>query len=367
MSKYYLEIEGAFGEKNFGDDALLMVLHREISKYIPPNQVIVRTKVGAYSSNFEYLCPGSPIYIPGQIRGVTATHRVYGGGTQFFEFAADQNLLQKFKRYGRRIPGIIFRKFVNRIFPSRTPIQNLHYLGIGLGPFKNNVVPQQIADNLNLASSLSVRDSTSSNFLEAMSADYIRGADICFLEDYAGDSFSKSNDTNNVLIIFRDWDFDDSFSDMENTIQNLKKNTRYDYKFALIGKDDNWRKKFDQLGISYYCYEPGPGKIDDFIDHMKSFDVVVSARYHGLIYAALLGIPAIAIELEPKLSVAASDLKLSGSISIKGLHNLANVIEGLDRTLEARKIKATVTEQKILANNMFLDFLGKLKNDKRFN
>jgi polysaccharide pyruvyl transferase WcaK-like protein len=363
MNRYILEIEGAFGEKNFGDDALLMVLHRELTKYVPAEQITIRTKIGALSDSFVYLCPGSPVYIPGQLCRVKAKHKVYGGGTQFFDFGNDRTIFQKIKMYGRRAPEIVLRKIINKYNSIISGPQLVHYLGVGIGPFYNNSVPESVINSLNVASTLSVRDTNSSGLLDCIGTPYSKDADICFLENYISNDSYQRTKPEKALIILRDWSFDDAFFDMDAIIDAIEGQGGINFSFALIGKDDRWKRKLDDRKVKYYQYESGLNEIDKFIQHLKDFDVIVSARYHGLVYATLLGIPAIAIELEPKLSVAVEDLKLAGKIGISEFHKLSSIINEMDRNMVARNIEDTAVGQRKLANEMFMDFVEKLKDE----
>ena len=358
-----LEIEGAFGEENFGDDALMMVLHRELTRYVHPKNIVIRTKIGSFCENFDYLCPGSPVYIPGQFHRVKAKHKIYGGGTQFFSFGNERTAFDKIKLYGRQAPNIILRKIINKCHSFSTYPQQVHYLGVGLGPFCNDVVPKNIISSLNEAATLSVRDTNSSALLDRVGATYSKDADICFLENYEYKSPRLREKPENALIILRDWDFDNEFLNMDSIIDVIEAQDGINYSFALIGGDRRWKDKFEDRNVNYYHYRSGPGEIDKFIQHLKSFDVIVSARYHGLVYATLLGVPSIAIAVEPKLSVAAKDLNLAGIVGVHDLSSLSAVINNMNYRLAIERIRNTVIEQRVLAKRMLIDLVEKLKDE----
>jgi polysaccharide pyruvyl transferase WcaK-like protein len=49
--------------------------------------------------------------------------------------------------------------------------------------------------------------------------------------------------------------------------------------------------------------------IDEFIKTLASYNIIISSRYHGIIYSILLNVPIIALPIENKLTQAAKELE----------------------------------------------------------
>ncbi|MHC4617631.1 MAG: polysaccharide pyruvyl transferase family protein [Planctomycetota bacterium] len=55
-------------------------------------------------------------------------------------------------------------------------------------------------------------------------------------------------------------------------------------------------------------WDPAQQTLREFIEELVSFDLLISARAHGVIMGTALGIPSIAIEVEPKLRLICGNL-----------------------------------------------------------
>jgi polysaccharide pyruvyl transferase WcaK-like protein len=60
----------------------------------------------------------------------------------------------------------------------------------------------------------------------------------------------------------------------------------------------------------YNIWQPNLNhNISEFIEGLLNYDIIISSRYHGIVFSAVQGIPSIAIEIEPKLKIAAQTLQ----------------------------------------------------------
>jgi len=56
------------------------------------------------------------------------------------------------------------------------------------------------------------------------------------------------------------------------------------------------------------CWDPYTMTLDDFTRRLSEYDLLIAARAHGVIIGAALGIPSIAIVIEPKLRLVCERL-----------------------------------------------------------
>lgn len=360
MKNYNIEIEGAFGEGNFGDDALLNVLHRELTKSYAAEDIIVKTKIGAPTKRFEWLCPNSQIYTPGEGFCPKVTNKIYGGGTQFFDFGERKSVLKKIYSYGRMAPKIFIRKIRNHFENTKPNMNRTHYIGIGIGPFSGGGISSEVQRDLTAAATLSVRDSNSASLLEHNGVEYIKYTDLCFLEEAMLVNSPSQTLAKKVLIIPRDWPANSKESDHERFLDTITRSTDLEYHFALVGHDPCWRKALKKRKIPFYSYTSEKGGINRALEHFSKFDIIVSARYHGLVYASLMGIPSIAIALEPKLSIAVVDLNLAGLVAPDRISEIPKIIHALDMEKERKVLLKTVDEHRIKAQEMLSELLAKI-------
>ena len=80
---YQIVIKGAYGESNFGDDALMLILFNYLKQKIDVQQIAFICKNVSYLSTF---IPEAKILTIEEQKVVTAELFIYGGGTQFFSF-----------------------------------------------------------------------------------------------------------------------------------------------------------------------------------------------------------------------------------------------------------------------------------------
>ena len=81
----------------------------------------------------------------------------------------------------------------------------------------------------------------------------------------------------------------------------------------IIKQDNRFKCNFRGKGISWLdgmkdlandCYgDPNNDNINDFIAKHYNFDLVITARFHGAVFASLIGKPFITIGIEPKLEM----------------------------------------------------------------
>lgn len=296
-----IEIKGAYGETNFGDDLLMRVFEDFFIQEMPDSKINFVGENQKYVKGFlkesEYLKPN-----------FDADLIVYGGGTQFFSFSQPQksSLGTKIIK-GLNNPKLIFdRLFKTNASPKiKAPIA---LVGFGIGPFYGEDAAKSIAENsLKNASFVGVRDEVSKGYCEEWNVPAFLGADVVFSSYFPNPQLeSIKNEVKKIGIIVRDWNWEQSGA---NYIDKLKafysNNDRQKVELTFIVfaplKDKKWMDYLENE--DKLVWDPAVFSIESFLEKLNAFDGFISARYHGAIIAAILGKPVICVEIEPKLKI----------------------------------------------------------------
>ena len=358
MIKVNIGIRGAYGEQNFGDDALMLFIyqwalnnnldvhfigrqHPYIYKLIPEEKYIFKEKWHKYY--FDTL--------------------ILGGGTQFFSFQKSLKGDNKFNlfflnpvQFFRKLIGYVEKKFIYK------PINynELYALGIGLGPFIKNSRQEALAmTQIPRMKGLFVRDHYSYSFANPLNSNAFKGTDICFLSGlYDFSEFTNSSKTiNKIGIIVRDWNYSEEGNRyLENLLKQTKQisNATYEVVFILFKDEVECEKQINLSGYDILKWNPNHYKLEDFIKELSIFDLFISARFHGVIFGALLGIPSISIEIEPKLRVTKELLNNGVFIWEQPFNSdLLELIEGINYQETVKSLNKAVEQQKLVAKDMF--------------
>lgn len=303
MSYYNVVLRGAYGAYNFGDDALLDVVYNSVINKIHPKEIAI---FGSSCSYLEKMYPNSAVIDKFEAANTVCQYIIFGGGTQFYDFGKKGSLYQKLSLI--KNPEYVFKKlFSKKTLPIKS--KNDIYLAVGLGPFQDK---SKILKNaqVQMASSkfVSVRDEISLSFLKEANVDAIKTVDLCFSKNLS-EFIKVRSGFSKIGIVLRDWDFYDS----EYCIEKLKSQIdilklSYDVEIISFGVDSNLKKRCAEYGYNLTSWDPEESSINEFISQLASFDLIISSRYHGVIYSILLGIPVVALPIEPKLKIAASEL-----------------------------------------------------------
>ncbi|EPI2683607.1 polysaccharide pyruvyl transferase family protein [Vibrio cholerae] len=303
MSYYNVVLRGAYGAYNFGDDALLDVVYSSVINKVPPKEIAI---FGSSCSYLRKIYPNSAVIDKFEAANTVCQYLVFGGGTQFYDFGKKSGLYQKLSLIKK--PEYIFKKILSK---KTLPIKSKNdiYLAVGLGPFQERSKILKDAQ-VQMASSkfVSVRDETSLSFLKEAHIDAIKTVDLCFSKNLS-EFIKVKTGFSKIGIILRDWDFYDSeycIEKLKNQIDRLK--LSYDVEIVSFGVDKNLKRRCTEYGYSLTSWDPEVSSINEFISKLASFDLIISSRYHGVIYSILLEIPVVALPIEPKLKIAASEL-----------------------------------------------------------
>ncbi|MFH6944316.1 polysaccharide pyruvyl transferase family protein [Flavobacterium sp. FlaQc-50] len=341
-----INIRGAYGETNFGDDLLMCVFENYFLKEFDNVQL---NFVGDENGYVDKLLIDStylePDFLP--------DWEVYGGGTQFFAFQNkyETSLWQKINIVLKN-PGLIKRKLKNVFGKTTLNNSKIAFIGFGIGPFyENQEAISNAKEKILEADFVGVRDEVSSQYCADWNIPATLGADVVFSSYFMKIDLKKAIDTRpkkKIGIIVRDWEWEESGRNyIDNLIKFSKSYSDVEMQFIVFApsKDKGWLAKLKNENA--LIWDPQKYSINLFLEELNTFDGFISARYHGAIIAALLQKPVICVEIEPKLKILTEQVKeiklWQKPFDIEELVKLVNQLNydvDYANSLEERKIKA---------------------------
>ncbi len=365
-NKYKIVIKGGYGLTNFGDDALLYTLATKLSPYFKSGELAFACYKNKYN---ESLVSGFKIEDIELVENIDTKFLVYGGGTQFYSFKPPRHLFRQFLSKCKRL--LMKSSIYDQAFHKRhNGYQYLGTLGVGVGPFLND--SKKTAENATKTmfqemDFVSIRDTFSyAKCQEWHIEKIVEDADICYQMEDQNFTFSKSNSKiDKIGIIVRDWNHTEEGKSYYNEIYPLVEQLeKKGYKVTLIlfatGSDKYWNQ--EKIRFKHILeWDPLIMNIDYFINQLNEFDLFITSRYHGAIFASLLSKPFICIVVEQKLELI-SDLYKGGSEKWKYpfdfndcLIKVDNINNNYANYTEA--IRLQTTKQKERAEGMFNRFI----------
>ncbi|MCG8236931.1 polysaccharide pyruvyl transferase family protein [Tenacibaculum finnmarkense] len=290
-----INIKGAYGEENFGDDLLMKVFENFFYQELDCN-------VDFHGLNAEYPKNILEHYTYMQEK-LDDGLLVYGGGTQFFSFS-NVNLFS-YKGF-----LLSLKRIVKDVIYNEAKITPAYYLGIGLGPFSDTYIEKKTKKALANAPFISVRDTISFQYAQKWGIDVTYGADVVFSKYFQlpVKIITPENKKKKIGVIVRDWNWTDEGRAYLDKIKRLKDREDFDVQFIIFSSLK------DRFCIEHFNYDdtliwnPELYSIDEFIVELNQFDIFISARYHGAIIATLLSKPVICVEVESKINGLVNDI-----------------------------------------------------------
>lgn len=368
--KSNIVIRGGYGFGNFGDDALMYTITTEFQEV--SQEIILLCQSASYINKIlpeikvvDYHKLKEPIY---------STLLVYGGGTQFYHFKKNKinkGLINKIlnpkyiKSYINK--RILKKKIIENKFQISNYAQNIALVGVGVGPFdvENSSVEKQTADLFSKSKFIGVRDAFAMNKAKEWGVkNPILSPDICysfkskFLETYT----NNSDGIKKIGVIVRDWNYANGGGEYYEKLQEASeklKNDGYLVTYILFDtqSDPYWYSKKDELNM--IVWNPEKDTFDSFLEKISEFDLFVTARFHGAIFASLLQTPFITIEVEQKLKFIAETYNQSSYCWEKpfDLEDLYSKINLINENYNERKkfVTEKMIEFKDLSDQMFIE------------
>lgn len=297
--KYDIVIRGAYGAENFGDDALLYSLIRNIS---PEKKIAV---IGKKNKYINKLFKSIDYYSYDEDIELCADVLLWGGGTQFYDFFSLKFLFKKILNT-LLSPERIFYKLLKVKKGPQIVFKKEVYLCVGFGPFASKKKQNLTAKKIGQGDIIYVRDKESYNYLKSTCNSIYKSEDICLLDsEYYVKTTSRKN---KIAIVLRDWYYDDSIKYLNSFLDFYKKHSNeFNIEFVLFGKDPSCCLRLKEENIPYLQWDAKKFEIQEFSDLLSQYNLVISARYHGIIFALIHQTPSIAIEIEPKLKLVSQE------------------------------------------------------------
>lgn len=362
MDYFDIVLYGGYGLGNFGDDILMLAFVnwiKRISTQATIALVVVRNDLDYISE----ILPDVAIVERSSPSLITSSLFIYGGGTQWYSFP---------KTHGHKpIIGELYSRIKNRTNEIKDSDKynaqvNLA-LGIGLGPFLAGNEKQTL-NIFKRFQYIGVRDQESYRICQKHTIDqsFLR-ADVCYADKLWNRSGiqKKTAGSKKIILIPRDWPHTTEGSKFLDPLYNVAKQFRnkgYQVEYLIFSKlrEVLTMKYLDEKGEKCIVWDPREDPdIDQFLTCLAKSDLVISARYHGIVAAATLGIPSIAIEVEQKLTLASQTLS-SGCLLWKQPFSqqelvtlINNIFDNYDQFVKA--INEQTLIQKNLANVMLCE------------
>lgn len=316
-----IALQGAYGSGNFGDDMLMLAAYEIIYKVFDSKCIVF---ICSNSNYIQKIIPHTKL-IPAATCKQNADIIIYGGGTQFYSFPLTtyQRNISSFLRRILNImknPDRLWQKVIQEINQVFFPITKLRVaaIGIGLGPFVEDCsyLPRtkEIIKNMNY---IAVRDVYSYDLCKNWGVDnlYFR-SDLCYLpslwKEYMPDLNINNtlNEIKRVGVIIRDWPHThegDSYAVPLFKIIDELRLAGKEVEFILFAErsDKQWAIRLKDRKECVISWSPEHDSISSFLKKLSTYDVFITARYHGAVFASLLGKPVVCIEVEQKLRLVA--------------------------------------------------------------
>lgn len=378
-NNYKIGIRGGYGLYNFGDDALIVALYQNLlSNNIPKDDIILLCTKSNYLNKqlnnpriLDYNSLDSSIQID---------HLIYGGGTQFYSF--NQNNQKKIKDIILNDPIQIFSKIKNQItlflrkryieskFQIADYAKNIYLIGVGVGPFSNEniLIESKTANLFRKSKFISVRDQFSFKKCSEWGInEYMKSPDLCYIIDVSA-YLNKSNSLKKIGVIVRDWNHTGSQNYYDKIIAFVKKlrNEHYEVVFISMDKksDIYWAKYFRDHKENYIQWDADKMTFEEFYALLSQFDLHITARFHGAVFASMFHIPFISIEVEQKLKMIAGNYEggaycWESDFDLTKLDQLVNKVK-LNYLSHKDSIVKNTTKYKEVAEQQYQELIKKI-------
>jgi polysaccharide pyruvyl transferase WcaK-like protein len=320
---------------------------------LKPDNTIIVTKDGS-SSNLPGLSEDYEVVKSADVDWSDVRARVYGGGTQFFSFRKRSSLVYKVKSVIQN-PSLIITKIRSGFNRDRQNVcAALFYVGVGVGPFEVPGSLESICDNARKSKCFYVRDRLSYELMKRFNLPQLKFyTDICFAKSYENKILERKR-VKKIGVILRDWHDNNENILVDDILGSLGKN--FDFEFLVLGKDRKLKRCLDKKKLPYVCYDSNLHGVDGFVDVLNGYDLIISSRYHGLVYSNLLCIPSISLEIEQKLRVESNELLCVGSVRKDNVNELHSIISSINMESEQRRLISALSINRSRAIDMIESF-----------
>jgi polysaccharide pyruvyl transferase WcaK-like protein len=366
----YILLVGFYGKGNFGDDVLFKVTYNMVLKWQPNAKISVLCD--------QYLEHYLPKLIKEEIRVIHLGNRehfdviIHGGGGTFFDFKKYGLVNYSINSFIKMINFSNYQKldfFIRKITNKKSISASKRYgFGIGIGTYTNS--SQKLKYNIPILldfDSLVVRDASSIKNLKKLGIkkNIKLGSDLAFLDNFWVPSNIKINSSTKgkkrIGLVLRDWDNGNNYL---NTINSMFKSLSEIYELSIFVFDKRTDHEVIKISknLTTYIWDPMTIKFDDYCKKLANQDILITSRAHGAMCGAILGVPSILLEIEPKLktihellpnTTALLNLDKLNLVSIKVLIERMLLCKKIDIYNDAQKNKKLI--QDIIYDTLLLD------------
>ena len=369
-------VRGNFAEGNFGDDALL-----DASIAMVRASGLEAVLVGPST---PYCGLSEELPSIAEINPSDAVAILFGGGTQFFtlpQFDSEAllrtpSLAARFLRAALE-PGGFLKRLAARRHMRRIAAVPHAAVGLGIGHFAPEDVSNeaQVAGLLRRMTFLWVRDQTSLEFCARHDlTQAMAGPDLCFSQamsqSLALDKCAQGPCGNGLGIILRshpclDAQFESQIREV--VVARRTQGDRVEL-ISLAPQADDMQRLARELDVTLINWEPKRETIADFTRKLASYEILLTARFHGAIFGILTGTPCVTIAIDDKLAGIARRHPDIGMLSVPPHAPATEYLSALAQTqarsevMRAAMAEAVVVERALAApiEKAFEDFLKSL-------
>jgi polysaccharide pyruvyl transferase WcaK-like protein len=373
-------LRGHYGAGNFGDDALMQAALFLLSRCFSPDRIFIGSHGGSYLPKMA----GSSHIVTSEDLNPSRDWLVYGGGTQFYSFALSalaahpsfsRKAWEAIRTPGKVIRYLSYKRRARRLRPEF--FRRKAALGLGLGPFVVGSSEElETRRLLSMLDFVALRDSVSMSICGDWGIQTpVLGSDLCFMPglwDLKPERMeARRPQRGSIGAIVRDWSHTaEGAGYIEPFIEGVRRLRSQGYAVRYIlfsGNDTIWNEILEKQGEHCLRWDPDRSAVKSFLGELAEFDCFFTARYHGVVFANLLGKPAVAIEVEPKLRIAAETLSPAHRLwtfpfePTRCSELVEEIFQNYTEAVE-ETVRATAAQQ-ALANNMAEEFLAFVRNE----
>lgn len=306
-------LTGYYGWGNFGDDILLMVTYNLVKNLVPNASISIEV-AGPGTDYIARFFPEATVLEAGRLGHFDAI--IHGGGGVLFDYQRYpvwHRLWENVIETANYAPYLCATKTLRRLLNKPlTSADKRLAIGVGVGTFTPGSA--RLRGKLKMLEEIDaiwVRDPHSldnlARFNRLMDGKKILGSDLAFLAESWGGNIEKpdrgkTRGKPKLGVILRDWAVAP-----DNTLSGdiLRSITALSADYAITGLV--FEEAADQQTIRALAdyplviWQPEQMEISEFAQALQAQDVLLTARAHGAICGACLGVPSAVIAIEPKL------------------------------------------------------------------
>ncbi|WKN44446.1 polysaccharide pyruvyl transferase family protein [Tunicatimonas pelagia] len=327
-------LKGYYGFGNLGDDILMKVSYTILKEKYPDASISIFSENTPNNPNFTDTARFNHYIralLENELPLVDWTDQSHydllfnGGGGIYKDHSYGNWQYIALNAVARRLSPQRIRQLENSVRerankPSPISFDRRVGFGLSIGPFRKSS-PSYVRKVSELGSydELFVRDEASMNFLKTtgFASNYYRTTDIAFLSDYwlpPSLTVNKSTDPRNIGVILLDWheNNDIYFKNIKQVVKQLEQDG-YEVSFFSFqeGYDQRYQGFFQGKVIAW---NPNKYSLEQFLFLLRKQHLIITARAHGAIIGACLGVPSICLGVTLKLEEVSKMLLRSSSL-----------------------------------------------------